>query len=329
MKEILNHLFEHKTLSKGEAKEVLTDIASNKYNASQMVAFMTAYCMRSITVEELEGFRDAMLELCIKVELPGYKTIDVCGTGGDGKDTFNISTLSTFVVAGAGYHVVKHGNYGVSSGCGSSNVMEALGYRFHSDKAQLKREIDEAGICFLHAPLFHPAMKTVAPLRKELAVKTFFNILGPMVNPAFPTHQFVGVYSLELARLYNYLYQKTNKRFVIVHGLEGYDEISLTGPFKIYANEQERIVQVHEIGFELLKLKDIKSGKDVNASAKIIIDVLNNKATAAQTNVVIANSAMAIQCMEPQLSFEECVAKAQESLLAGKALKSLNTLLAL
>lgn len=328
MKAILNHLFEHKTLTKAEAKEVFTDIAANKYNASQMVAFMTAYCMRSITVEELEGFRDAMLELCIRVELNDYPTIDVCGTGGDGKDTFNISTISTFVVAGAGYHVTKHGNYGVSSGCGSSNVMEALGYQFHSDHSKLKKEIETAGVCFLHAPLFHPAMKAVASLRKELAVKTFFNMLGPMVNPAFPTHQFVGVFSLELARLYNYLYQKTDKRFIIVHGLDGYDEISLTCPFKIYGNEQERILTVKETGFEQLTLPQIKSGDDVAASAKIVLDVLGNKATAAQMNVVLANSAMGIQCMEPKLSFEDCVAKADESLRSGKALKSLQTLLA-
>lgn len=327
MKEILNHLFEHKTLSNAEAKQVLTEIASEKYNPSQVVAFMTAYCMRSITVEELEGFRDALLEMCVPVDLQTGPTIDVCGTGGDGKDTFNISTLSTFVVAGAGYHVAKHGNYGVSSGCGSSNVMEALGYRFHNDRDQLKRDMDTAGVCFLHAPLFNPAMKAVAVLRKELAVKTFFNMLGPMVNPARPSHQFVGVFSLELARLYNYLYQKTDKRFIIVHGLEVYDEISLTGPFKIYASDQERIVQVKELGFDVLKLEDIAAGESIAASAKIFTTVLEQTATAAQMSVVLANAAMAIQCLEPTLSYEECKDKATVALYSGKALQSFKNLL--
>ena len=201
MKDILNHLFEHKTFTKKEAKSILTNIATGKYNNSQMAAFMTAYCMRNITVEELEGFRDAMLDLCVPTGLENYELIDLCGTGGDGKDTFNISTLASFVTAAAGYKVAKHGNYGVSSGCGSSNVMEYLGYKFSNDQDIIKRSVDEAGICFLHAPLFHPAMKTMAPIRKELGVKTFFNMLGPLVNPAKPKNQSVGVFSQELARI--------------------------------------------------------------------------------------------------------------------------------
>src|SRR5512133_478950 len=231
MKKILNYLVDHKTLKKEEAQEVLTNIAKGIYSDAEIAAFITVYLMRSITVEELSGFRDALKHLCLRVDLSDFDTIDVCGTGGDGKDTFNISTLSTFVLAGAGAKVTKHGNYGVSSVCGSSNVMEYFGYKFSTDHDKLKKEIDSTGVCFMHAPLFNPAMKNVAPVRKALKIKTFFNMLGPMINPAFPNKQLVGVYSLDLARLYNYLYQQTDVQFVILHSLDGYDEVSLTGEF--------------------------------------------------------------------------------------------------
>src|SRR3954467_5302161 len=225
MKAILNELIEHRSLTKETARQVLVELASGKYNPSQTTAFMTVYMMRSITVDELEGFRDAMLELCIRADFD-QPVMDVCGTGGDGKNTFNISTLSSFVVAAAGQPVAKHGNYGVSSVSGSSNILEHFGYKFTNDIDTLKRNLDEVNICFMHAPLFHPAMKNVGPIRKELGVKTFFNMLGPIVNPSFPHKQMVGVYSLDLARLYAYLYQNTGKRFVILHSLDGYDEIS-------------------------------------------------------------------------------------------------------
>jgi anthranilate phosphoribosyltransferase len=196
MKEVLNKLFRYQSLSKQEAFEILSNLATGKYNHSQMAAFLTVYLMRSITVEELEGFRDAMLELCVRVPAEDYNAIDLCGTGGDGKNTFNISTLSSFVTAGAGQVVTKHGNYGVSSVSGSSNVLESLGAKFTNNTDTIKKSLDEASICFLHAPLFHPAMKNVGPVRRELGVKTFFNMLGPMVNPAFPKNQLVGVFSL-------------------------------------------------------------------------------------------------------------------------------------
>ncbi|MCK4745431.1 MAG: anthranilate phosphoribosyltransferase, partial [Bacteroidales bacterium] len=247
MKEILNYLYEHKTLDRNMAKKVLTNIAKGIYNHSQIASFLSVYLMRSITVEELSGFRDALLDLCIPVDLSGFDAVDLCGTGGDGKDTFNISTLTTFVVAGAGAKVAKHGNYGVSSACGSSNLMEYAGYRFSNDVSKLKSEIDKAGICFLHAPLFNPAMKNVAPVRKELGMKTFFNMLGPMVNPSFPSKQMVGVYSLELARIYAYLYQSTNKQYAIIHSLDGYDEVSLTGPCKVITREQDRIYKPSDL----------------------------------------------------------------------------------
>lgn len=322
MKPILNHLFEYKTFSKEESKVILTNIAQGKYNNSQMAAFMTAYCMRNITVDELEGFRDAMLELCLPVELEADQLIDLCGTGGDGKDTFNISTLASFVVAGAGYKVAKHGNYGVSSGCGSSNVMEYLGYQFSNDISVIKKNVDEAGICFLHAPLFHPAMKTVAPIRKELGVKTFFNMLGPLVNPARPQNQIVGVFSLELARLYAYLYQKSSKNYTILHALEGYDEVSLTCDFKTFSKAGEKINTLTELGFDRVDPIEIAGGNTVPESADIFISVLVGEATAAQNNVVLCNAALAIQTLQPQKSFADCFYEAEESLLSKKALLS-------
>ncbi|HEY1061503.1 MAG TPA: anthranilate phosphoribosyltransferase [Daejeonella sp.] len=327
MKKILNHLFEHKTFSREESKEILTNITLGKYNASQMAAFMAAYCMRSITVEELEGFRDGMLELCLKTDLSDYELIDLCGTGGDGKDTFNISTLASFVVAGAGYKVSKHGNYGVSSGCGSSNVMEYLGYKFRNDIDHLKKSLDDAGICFLHAPLFHAAMKTVAPIRKELGVKTFFNMLGPLVNPARPKYQMVGVFSLELARLYAYLYQKSKTGYTIVHALEGYDEISLTCDFKTFSAAGEHIHSISDMGFERIDPSKIGGGSTVQESAEIFKAVLDGDGSTEQNNVVLCNAAVAIRTIKPEKSFADCFYEAEESLNSGMALRSFNRLL--
>lgn len=327
MKQILNHLFEQKTFGRQEAKEILTNITLGKYNASQMAAFMAAYCMRNITVDELEGFRDGMLELCLKTDLSDYELIDLCGTGGDGKDTFNISTLASFVVAGAGYKVAKHGNYGVSSGCGSSNVMEYLGYTFRNDTDHLKRTLDEAGICFLHAPLFHAAMKTVAPIRKELGVKTFFNMLGPLVNPSRPKYQLVGVFSLELARLYAYLYQKSDTKYTILHALEGYDEISLTCDFKTFSEGGEHIHSISQLGFEKIDPEKIGGGSTVKDSADIFMAVLEGRGTTEQNNVVVCNAAVAIRTIKPERSFSDCFYEADESLNSKKALTSFKTLL--
>ncbi|GGH04582.1 anthranilate phosphoribosyltransferase [Mucilaginibacter phyllosphaerae] len=328
MKQILNHLFEHKTFTRQQSKDILKDIALGKFNNSQMAAFMTAYCMRSITVNELEGFRDAMLELCLPVDLQNGELIDLCGTGGDGKDTFNISTLASFVVAGAGYKVAKHGNYGVSSGCGSSNVMEHLGYTFTNNTDALKRSVDKANICFLHAPLFHPAMKTVAPIRRELGVKTFFNMLGPLVNPAKPQNQMVGVFNLELARIYAYLYQKSNVKYTILNALDGYDEISLTCDFKTFSSEGEKINSIESLGFDKLNEDQITGGHTVGDSAEIFMKVLQHEASAAQISVVLSNAAMAIKTIHPQKSFADCFYEAEESLVAKKALNSFKTLIA-
>ena len=327
MKKILNHLFEHKTFSRDESKEILTNITLGMYNPSQMAAFMAAYCMRSITVEELEGFRDGMLELCLKTDLSDYELIDLCGTGGDGKDTFNISTLASFVVAGAGYKVSKHGNYGVSSGCGSSNVMEYLGYKFSNDIDHLKRSLDDAGICFLHAPLFHAAMKTVAPIRKELGIKTFFNMLGPLVNPARPKFQMVGVFSLELARLYAYLFQKSKTGYTIVHAMQGYDEISLTCDFKTFSPAGEHIYSISDLGFERIDPAKIGGGSTVQESAEIFKAVLDGEGSQEQNNVVLCNAALAIQTIKSNKSFADCFYEAEESLNSGMALRSFNRLL--
>lgn len=325
MKIILNRLINHEMLSKAEAKEVLVNISNGNYNPSQIASFLTVYMMRSISIEELAGFREALLELCIRVDLSGYNTIDLCGTGGDGKDTFNISTLASFIAAGAGIKVAKHGNYGVSSISGSSNVMEKLGVKFSNDIDFLEKCIDQAGICILHAPLFHPAMKNVGPIRKELGVKTFFNMLGPMVNPSFPKNQLVGVYNLELARKYAYLYQNTDINFTILHSLDGYDEISLTCPTKTITDRMEGVLKPEDFGVRQLLQSEIEGGKTIEESAQMFMNILSGQGTEAQNNVVCANAAMAIATVTkctPLEGFE----LAKESLLSGKGLVSLNKL---
>lgn len=327
MKEILNHLTAYKSLDRALAKEVLINLANGAYNNSQIAAFLTVFTMRSVTVEELSGFKDAMLELCIQLPLDGYDAIDLCGTGGDSKDSFNISTLSSFVVAGAGQNVAKHGNYGVSSVCGSSNLMTYFGYEFTNERDRLLRDLDHAGICFLHAPLFHPAMKNVAPIRKELGVKTFFNMLGPMVNPSQPKNQLVGVFSLELARLYAYIYQQTDKNYSIIHSLDGYDEVSLTGPFKWISNQQESLCRPEDLGMSLLQPEELAGGSTVEESAGIFWRVINGKGTDAQNQVVIANSGLALRCARPSLSVEDALDQARESLMQGKALNSFKNLI--
>ena len=325
MKEILNRLTQHETLQKEEASSILFQIAKGAYNPSQIASFLTVFMMRSITLEELEGFREALLELCVAIDLSEFTPIDLCGTGGDGKDTFNNSTLSSFSTAGAGVKVAKHGNYGVSSGCGSSNVLEHLGIKFSNKEDFLRRCIDQAGICVLHAPIFHPAMKNVAPIRRELGVKTFFNMLGPLVNPAFPKNQLTGVFNLELARLYGYLFQKTDQNFTILYALDGYDEISLTGPARAIRKSGESTINPQDFGVEPLSEKQITGGDTVSSSAAIFMSVLDGKGTIAQNNVVSANAAMAIATATdctPIEGFE----KAKISLMSGKAYQAFKTL---
>ena len=326
MKDILNKLIEYKSLDKEEAYKVLLAIGKGEVNHSQIAAFLSVYMMRTITVDELSGFRQALLDLCKKIDFDGIPSIDMCGTGGDGKNTFNISTLSAFVTAGAGVKVTKHGNYGVSSRCGSSNVMEYLGYQFTNDQDVLKRQLEETNICILHAPLFHPAMKEVAPIRRELGMKTFFNMLGPLVNPCKPTHQSVGVFNLELARLYKYLFENSDSKYSIVHALDGYDECSLTGDLKLITNNSDQVISAEGLGFKKVKSEEIYGGKSIEDAGKIFIDILSGNYTEAQKNVVIANSAIAISTYK-DITFEEAKEQAKESLESGNALNTLNKLL--
>lgn len=326
MKKTLQYLFEHKTLTRESAKDVLVNIGKGMYNEHEVTAFMTVYLMRSITIEELQGFRDALLELCVKADLSEYDTLDIVGTGGDGKNTFNISTLSCFIVAGTGQKVAKHGNYGASSISGASNVMEQLGYTFSNDNSKLKKEIEEANICFLHAPLFHPALKTVGPIRKNLAMRTFFNMLGPMANPANPKFQLVGVYSLEMARIYNYLLQQTEKAFTIIHSLDGYDEISLTNDTKVITNEGERIMTPEQLGKRMVSPEDISGGNSVEDAAKIFTTILKGDGTFAQNAVVLANAAMALHCTGNYKTYKDAYNAAVVSLESGKANECLTKL---
>jgi anthranilate phosphoribosyltransferase len=319
MKKILNQLFEHQKLSETQAYEVLTRIGNGEFNQSQIASFLTVYLMRNISVEELNGFRKALLDLCLKMNFSDFDTIDVCGTGGDGKNTFNISTISAFVIAGAGYKVAKHGNYGVSSACGSSNVLEHLGYKFTNDESILKSQLEKANFCMMHAPLFHPAMKNVAPIRRELGVKTFFNMLGPLVNPSFPKNQLVGVFNLEIARIYNYLLQEAGKNYTILYSLDGYDEISLTGKFKAMSNQKEALLTPQDIGFEQLLQSDIFGGETIKDAADIFVKVLKNESSEHQKNVVLANASYAINCMESSKSYQECKEIAKNSIENGKA----------
>ncbi len=329
MKKILQYLFDYKTLSRERAKEILINISKGMYNDSEITSFVTVFLMRNITIEELQGFSEALLELCVKVDFSGYELIDIVGTGGDGKNTFNISTLSCFIVAGAGQKVAKHGNYGASSVSGSSNVMEQLGYHFKADEAQLKRELDEANICFLHAPAFHPALKTVAPIRKNLGLRTFFNMLGPLVNPAKPTFQLLGVYNLEMARLYNYLLQQQKKSFTIVHSLDGYDEISLTGDAKIITNNGERIATPEELGKRQVEASAIFGGTSLEEAAKMFKTIIKGEGTWSQNAVVMANAAMALHCTGKYKTYNDAFDAAVESLESGKAFQCLQKLIGL
>ncbi|HTL06680.1 MAG TPA: anthranilate phosphoribosyltransferase [Chitinophagaceae bacterium] len=328
MKKILQYLFEHKTLTREAAKDVLLNISRSAYNEHEVASFMTVYLMRSITIEELQGFRDALLELCVPIDLSAFSTIDIVGTGGDGKNTFNISTLACFIVAGTGQKVAKHGNYGATSVSGASNVMEQLGYRFTNDAATLQKQVDTTNICFLHAPLFHPALKVVGPIRKNLGIRTFFNMLGPMVNPAFPQYQLVGVYNLEMARIYNYLLQQTGRAFTIIHSLDGYDEISLTNDTKVITNKGEQVMTPQQLGKRSVQASDIYGGNTAEEAAKLFAKILKGEGSWAQNAVVLANAAMALQCTGAYKTYDDAYAAAVESLESGKAYKVLTALVA-
>lgn len=324
MRDLLYRMFEHGNLSREEARDIMLNIADGKYNDSQLAAFMTVFLMRSITTDELTGFRDAILERRLPVDFGNLDAIDIVGTGGDGKNTFNISTASCFVVAGTGRKVVKHGNYGASSVSGASNVLEHHGVKFTADLDTLSKSLEESGVCYLHAPFFSPALKSVAPVRKSLAVRTFFNMLGPLVNPVMPRHQLLGVYNLKLMRLYNYIAQNEDIACTVVHSLDGYDEISLTSPFKVVGPQGERIYFPEELGWNTAEQKDLWGGETIAEASKIFDNVLEGKATSAQENCVVANSAFALLTLEPKLSFEEAKSLAEESIKSGAAKEKFN-----
>lgn len=308
---------------------MLVNISTGIYSDAEIASFTTVFLMRSITIAELTGFRDALLELCVPVKLDGHEVVDIVGTGGDGKNTFNISTLSCFIVAASGQEVAKHGNYGATSISGSSNVMETLGYRFSNDNKKLQKEIEAVNICFMHAPLFHPALKVVGPIRKNLNVRTFFNMLGPMVNPAVPSTQMIGVYNLEMARIYSYLLQQSDARFMIIHSLEGYDEISLTGDTKVITNEGEQILSAKYLGKRTVSPEDIYGGKSTDEAAKIFLTILRGEGTWAQNAVVMANAAMALYATGRFKDYEQCYELSLESLESGKAYNNFKKLMSL
>jgi anthranilate phosphoribosyltransferase len=329
MKKILQTLFEYKSLSRQQAYEILLQISKGIYNEHEITAFMTVYLMRSVTIDELLGFRDALLSLCLPFDVDGTSVIDIVGTGGDGKNTFNVSTLACFVVAGAGKKVVKHGNYGASSVSGASNVMEQIGYKLKNNTDDLKNELDKANFCFLHAPMFHPALKTVGPIRRNLGMRTFFNMLGPLVNPARPGVQLIGVYNLEMARIYNYILQQSPLKYTIVHSLDGYDEISLTNDTKVITPFGEQMLSPMDLGKRMVSQEDIYGGDTVAEAASIFMKILNGKGTWAQNAVVLANAAMALYTTGDFTNYEESYQMAVESLESGKAFQTFQQLIAL
>jgi len=326
MKQILNRLINKETLSTIEAKSILIEISNQKFNDAQLVSFLTVFLMRSLTVDEFIGFREALLDLSIKVDLDDFETIDLVGTGGDGKDSFNISTLSSFIVAGAGFKVTKHGNYGSSSVSGSSNVLEHLGYKFTNDVDLLKRQLEKANIAFLHAPLFHPALKTVGPVRKELGLRTIFNLLGPVVNPSKPKHQLLGVYSKEIGELYSEMLKSVNVNYSIVHSTDGYDEISLTSDFDLFVEGKYSLVTPESIGFDKIAQSDIYGGKTIASAGEIFTNILEGKGTDAQNNVVLVNSAFAIKTISGK-SLDESLELAKSSLFGKKAKRILSLII--
>jgi anthranilate phosphoribosyltransferase len=329
MKKILQFLFEYKSLDREKARDVLLNISKGMYNEHEITAFMTVYLMRTVTIPELQGFRDALLELCVPADLNGNRVIDIVGTGGDGKNTFNISTLACFIVAGTGQKVAKHGNYGATSVSGASNVMEQLGYKLSNNIDKLRKELDEANFCFMHAPLFHPALKIVAPIRKNLGIRTFFNILGPMVNPAKPDFQLIGVYNLEMARIYNYMLQQTGQKFTIIHALDGYDEISLTGDTKVITNKGEMVLTPEQLGKRMVLPGDIFGGNTPEEAAKIFVTVLKGDGSWAQNAVVLANAAMALYNTGEYQDYEEAFQDAVASLESGKAYSTFEKLISI
>ncbi len=326
---LLNKLIQGGTLSTTEAAQLLHDITNQELNEAQIVCAITCMMQRDITTEELRGFRQSILEQAIVPELDATNAIDVCGTGGDSKNTFNISTLSAIVIAAAGYKVIKHGNYGVSSFCGSSTIIEGLGYHFSNQSEDLQTQMEEEGICFLHAPLFHPCLSRVGKIRKDLGVRTFFNFLGPLVNPVQPAYQLTGVYNLKIARMYKEILMNERAAFSIVHSLDGYDEVSLTDAFKLITKSKDELIYPDQIEQNYVAEEALFGGADMESAKALFMDILSGRGTEIQAQVVITNAAYGIQCFNPQKPFNVCFEEAQEALQTGKALKKITNLIKL
>ena len=329
MKILLNKLIKGKRLTTEESRELLLKITNGEANDAQIVAAITSMIMRNVSVQELIGFRQALLGQAIRPNLDGSNAIDVCGTGGDSKNTFNISTISAIVIATAGYKVINHGNYGVSSFCGSSTVLEGFGYQFTSNELKLQEQLDEAGICFLHAPLFHPCLSRVGQIRKDLGVRTFFNFLGPLVNPVQPAYQLTGVYNLNIARMYRDILSEERKGFRIVHSLDGYDEVSLTDKFKVVSKLNDDLIYPDQINQKYVKEEDLHGGNDIEESKDFFLDILSGRGTEIQQEVVIVNAAYGIQCFDENKPFSDCYEEARIALQSGEALVKFKNVIAL
>ena len=325
MRKFLNTLISGEPLSFEEAREAITRMGTGEANPAQAAAFLMGIQQKGITTDELRGFRQGMLELAVTLNFEDLEPMDVCGTGGDGKDTFNISTTSAFVAAGAGVKIAKHGNHGVSSAVGSSTVLEFLGVKFTNDKDYLRQKIEAAGICYLHAPLFHPAMKHIGPIRKELGIKTFFNILGPLMNPAGVKAQISGVSDLKTFELYKDVFSTQEGHFAVIHALDGYDEISLTGAFRVWKKTGDTVVQPADWGLPVVTPEQLSGGETLEESARILIRILKGEGSPEQAAAVQANAGLAIS-VSRNISFEEGLSLAEESVKSGKAYRAFQKL---
>ena len=320
MKSYLNRLIDGQILSREDTHSIMLGIVAEKYNDCQIAALLMALQARGVTVDELLGFRDGLLETGRHLDFSEYNTLDIVGTGGDGKNTFNISTCSSFVIAGAGYKVTKHGNGGSTSVSGASNVLQGHGVKFSADPDVLKRSLDEAGICYFHAPLFAYGMKFVGPVRKQLGVPTCFNLLGPLVNPCQPKNSLHGTANQNQLRLYVNAHQKIGDNYGVITSYDGYDEISLTSGFRLVTNHFEKVYTPKDLGFDYVKPEEIYGGATAEEAMQIFDAVLNGTATVSQKNVILANAACGIAVIDPNKSIEESIAMARESLDSGKAL---------
>ncbi|PHR44618.1 MAG: anthranilate phosphoribosyltransferase [Fluviicola sp.] len=321
MQATLTQLIQHRSLTKSQAKEIILGIGKDAFSDHEIVGLMVSLQTRSLTLDEIQGFREALLELAITPDIDASNAIDLCGTGGDGKNTFNISTTTSFVLASMGYQVIKHGNYGVSSMCGSSNVLEHLGVKFSNDSGDLNKQKEQFNLCFLHAPLFHPVMKKVAPLRKSLGIPTFFNIMGPLVNPVQPAYQLTGTFSLELARIYHHVLSSHRKNYSVLHSMDGYDEISLTGDTRVFSKLDDTILNATNVNVESINPQEIHGGDSTEEAAQILTSILKGEGTSSQNLVVALNTAQGIVTLNPAKKIDEAFATALAHIHSGDAFR--------